>query len=140
MTKQSTEFAAGRTYFTRDGKIARILCTNREGNDHPIVGLVYFPELNREELHSWNLDGTLLATGYESPYDLMPEDSWKELPIDQPVLFQTMSDETWHKGHFAGVHNNHLPLVFIGGRSRWTSDGNALIVKRVVKASGQKAT
>lgn len=54
---------------TRDGRAVRILCTDRKGTEHPIVGLVAQKDI--EELYHWTSSGFYNRFGTFTTLDLI---------------------------------------------------------------------
>lgn len=73
----------GKNYRTRDGRKARVICDDRDGEPHVIV-LIAEPR-GRECIYGFYPDGNFLISKEENPYDLT--DEWTEPPtFDWSVL------------------------------------------------------
>ena len=56
---------------TRDGKAARIICTDRTNSEYPVVALVYLPDDFGEQLETYTLKGRYSQANVDNPYDLV---------------------------------------------------------------------
>lgn len=77
-----------RQVVTRDGRKARIVCTDRKNHDsQPIIALVEGDE-DDERVRSYKIDGKWSVDGFENPLDLFfaPEkhEGWINLPALTP--------------------------------------------------------
>lgn len=67
-----TEAIAGKKVVTRNGKSARIICSDRIDNDYPLVVLVMDPN-GEEDLHTYCLNGSYYDDHESSENDLFME-------------------------------------------------------------------
>lgn len=66
-------FEVGKTYKTRDGRDARVICIDRMGQDYPLVVLVMQPYEKAENALSYPVNGKWAKAGVDSPLDLIPD-------------------------------------------------------------------
>lgn len=78
MTTTQLKIEVGREYRTRDGRKARVICTDRYRVEYPIVALVSNPAQGEyaESVCSYRLDGTWHPNGVVDELDLVAE--WRE--------------------------------------------------------------
>lgn len=112
---------ASKKYRTRDGRAVRVLATDLKGGNRSLV--VAIAEYDGDETVI-----TLPPDGLEWPdratsYDLIEVGPYDDFVIDEPVLaLVSGGSPEWQKRYFAGVSESGLPLVFINGRTRWSSN------------------
>jgi hypothetical protein len=109
------------THRTRDGKPARILCTDKVSKEYTVVALVLG---TTEIINSYTRNLRYFADGPESDHDLFegvePEIDWSEVKIDTPVWCRFY--EGWHKRHFAGLDKHGIPTAWVDGYTSHTTD------------------
>ena len=95
----------GKVYITRDGRKARIICTDKIGNNFVIIGLVELIKGNEEAIRTWTKDGTFFKSKAEHDLDLVEEYSfWNDVEIDTKIQVKDC-DGTWVNRHFARKYN-----------------------------------
>lgn len=73
---------AGKAVVTRNGKLARIICTDRESDEkEPILALVKDRVSGHEAIYSYHIDG-IYYEGKESPHDLFMAPTTKEIVFE----------------------------------------------------------
>ena len=109
------------THRTRDGQLARIICTDKVSKEYTVVALVLG---TTEIFNSYTRNLRYYADGTESDYDLFegvePEIDWSEVKIDTPVWCQFYGD--WYRRHFAGLDKFGQPEAWVDGYTSHTTN------------------
>ena len=50
-----------------------------------------------------------------------PEVDWSKIPIDTPILVRDADNESWRKGHFAGISVTGKVGIFYNGGTSWSA-------------------
>ena len=66
----------------------------------------------REKLKEW------LNSDYD---DTTVDDYWSKVPIDTPILVRDADNESWRKGHFAGISVTGKVGIFYNGGTSWSA-------------------
>lgn len=103
-------------YRTRDGKPARVLCVDSGFKDHPVIAII-----SGNFIHSFTEDGFLHKDKCHYDIDLIEDTPYADFKIDEPVMVKDAINQTWLRGHFAGVNSNGSPTVWAGGGTSWTA-------------------
>lgn len=97
----------GRMFGINNGKpkscVSMKLCKGCEFENIPIPGC-------REKLKEW-----LNSEYVESTVD------WSKIPIDTPILVRDADNESWRKGHFAGISVTGKVGIFYNGGTSWSA-------------------
>jgi len=110
---------SGKTYITRDGHKVRIICTDRNDSDYPVIGLIYVN--NREEVVVFTREGEPLLSNEKHEYDLVEEyNIWHDVEVDTPVLVKLDVTGEWVKRHFAKYEDGKV-YTWNHGRTSWTT-------------------
>ena len=62
-----------KTYLTREGRKARVLCTDLKGTDYPVACAVTYEDLNLEHIFSYQPDGARWKKHKSDKDDLVSE-------------------------------------------------------------------
>ena len=102
------------THRTRDGRLARIICTDKVSEKYPVVALILGIA---EILNSYTRNLRYFADGAESDRDLFegvePEIDWSKVKIDTPVWCRFSAG--WFRRHFAGLDEFGQPEAWAHG-------------------------
>jgi hypothetical protein len=106
-------------YKTRDGRAARIICTDKKGEkDYPVLALVT-NQYGGENMQMLRAD--LQRPTENTPY-LIEVPPYDDLEIDQPVIvWNKLSPK--ERRYFSGVDNIGKPTAFSDGRTSFTQGG-----------------
>jgi len=92
---------AGAPVITRDGRPARIICFDREGN-YPVVALIKING-NDESIHTYTSDG-INHKFHETYSDLLMDTVKKKAWVN---IYKTVSGDTIHYTHFEKYLADH---------------------------------
>lgn len=96
------------THRTRDGRKARIICTNRVSvGVYPIVALVCCGIAGEEVSATYTAELRYSGKpGATSMLDLFEYNPWRDVPIDTPIWVSSgnVPSYNWIPGHFAGLN------------------------------------
>lgn len=104
-------------YRYRNGEEARILCVDRpEGglNNTPVASM----DVKSGYIYCHYSDGT--SEDKKPERDLIEISPYDHINIDDKVLVWRKSSTSKVRGHFAGVSDEGLPLVWLYGRTSWS--------------------
>ena len=108
----------GKTYITRDGHKARVICTDRLGK-YPIVALV--KQKNKERICDYMANGRISLEN-EHFFDLEYEhDIWLGVEVDTPIYVRKSDNGIWLPRHFAKYENGRI-FAWDDGRTSFTSE------------------
>ena len=93
-------FELGKSYKTRDGRWARIICVDREGKDS-IIALIPFDKEGHEGIYAYNANGRSFDD-YQSESDLMPPKIKRTVYINVYSDTMTIHDKKHHAESFRG--------------------------------------
>lgn len=108
-------------YKTRNGCEVRIYATDG-GGKYPIHGAIKNGFGDWCIVGLWSQEGEI-RIGYSSENDLIEVSPYEDFKIDDKVLVWAKGSSTKHKRYFAGVSNIGRPLVFVDGKTSWSSEG-----------------
>ena len=123
-------------YRTRDGKEVE-LYAYKEGQEHPILGAVHYP--NEWVETSWTTDGKFSSIADEVDDDLIEVSPYEDFKIDDPVLVSS-NGKNWHKRHFAGVNRQNEPKAYEEGRTSFTAEDHMITIWNYCKRPDEKET
>lgn len=108
-------------YRTREGKPARILCTDlkSEYSQYPVVVAVTNSD-GEEIIVQYSLNGNFNDSGSKSNQDLIECTPWDDIKVDDPVLVRFFGTD-WQKRHFAGINSEGNPTTWKEGKTSWTT-------------------
>ena len=87
-----------KTYITRDGHKARVICIDRRGK-YPIIALV--KQKNKERICDYMANGRISLEN-EHFFDLEYEhDIWLDVEVDTPIFVRDSEDSNWLPKYFA---------------------------------------
>ena len=109
-------------YRTRSGLPARILCTDRNHPDYPVVTLI-LEKCGKESISNYTKDLTY-SLNHGHSLDLIEVTPYDHIKIDDPVLVYDSLKGEKHKRHFAGVNEKGQPLTWCEGRTSFTTNDN----------------
>ena len=115
------------THRTRDGRLARIICTDFKNDKYPVLALIDCDgeediERYTESLRYYNADS-------ESADDLFEISPWDEVKVDTPVWTYNACKE-WAPYHFAKYENNTVYLWCLGATSHSCEGDFIYTIKR----------
>jgi hypothetical protein len=76
------EIKVGDVYKTKNGRTARIIATDKEGNDYPIVALVKDKNGDHETILAYTRDGQLACMHCDHSADLVLPEPYEDWKID----------------------------------------------------------
>jgi hypothetical protein len=115
-----------KTHKTRSGCPVRILCTDRDHPNRPVVALAM--EGGQEIVVCLTSEGKI-DDNDEREWDLLEVTEWDSYEVDEVVMVRGMRDvdaivETdWWPRYFAGVGDNNKPRAWHDGKTSLTSGG-----------------
>jgi hypothetical protein len=116
MTDMPHEIKVGDVYQTRNGLTARIIATDKQGNDYPIVALVKDKSDDYDIIIVYSRDGhPANMSTIDRGADLILPEPYKDWKIDDPVWVWTDAVKAPKARHFAGLDENGQPLVWRHG-------------------------
>ena len=90
---QVMKIETGKTYLTRDGQQARVLCTDLKDEKFPVIAVVLSENKKEEYPFPYTLDGERYKS-IMSDYDLISEYSfWNDVEVDTPIYVRDDEDE-----------------------------------------------
>ena len=117
----------GKTYLTRCGYKARVICTDRKSqDDNNVVALLNtLQNGNDEEVPITYMDGgKYLGKDVEDTLDIVREYSpWSNVAVDTPVLVRDDETEKWHRRYFA-KYEDGLVYTWVHGATSWSNENN----------------
>lgn len=112
------EIELNKTYLTRDGRKARVICTDMVKGDFTCVVLVVRDD-GVEHTATVTKEGKYGIT-YDSDLDLVEEYStWNDVPVDTKVVVWDCANDK-HNRHFSHYKNGKI-FVFADGTTSWTN-------------------
>lgn len=107
-------------YLTRDGRKARIICTDRDSKDYPVVALI--KGLFREDAVYYTTEGKYLTpTKVVSDFDLVSEYSkWDDVAVDTPIIVWNEENSIRHRRYFSHYENGVIH-TFPKGTTSWSN-------------------
>lgn len=107
------------THCTNDGRLARILCTDRANPTHPVVALVASTVDGSESFVYLTKD--LHSSSYKGAPFLREYNPWEDVPVDTPVWVRYDAlDGSYSPRHFAG-YKDGLVQVWMDGLTSHSS-------------------
>ncbi len=122
---EKTEIDMTKKYKTRNGLPVRVVCTDMQDEEYPVIALV--KNTDGEAPLFYTKYGKFINYGdddddeYEN--DLIEVTPWDDFKIDDPVMVRDCDYKQWSKRCFAGVYNGY-PQAFCDGKTSWTSNGS----------------
>lgn len=115
----------GKKYRTRDGREARVLCTDRKDDKHPVVAMIGNSAPPRtEQVVTLSATGGYISDGRPSEIDLIEVSPYEHLKIDDLVVVWDDSicrTATMLRRHFAGINELGRPTTWLNGRTSHTA-------------------
>ena len=102
------------THRTRDGRLARIICTDLKNDKYPVLALI---DCNgEEEVERYTESLRYYSADLESADDLFEISPWDEVKVDTPVWIRNACNEL-EPYHFAKFENGTVYLWWAGTTS-----------------------
>lgn len=111
----------GKKYRTRDGKPVRVLCTDLNSDNYPVVACIEEND-NFKHVRFFTADGKFNA-GTTHYYDLIEVITLYDFKIDEPVMVRDYGNKDWHRRYFSGVVEGKAS-AWSCGSTRWSSGGD----------------
>ena len=112
------------THKTKDGRKARLVCTDMVGTQNLLVLVKYKDE---EVPHSYSNNLKFYESGNPSDMDLEEMSVWEDVAVDTPIWVFNHYDGKWTPEHFAKYHNGE---VYIYGNGRTSHSGYSSVARK----------
>jgi hypothetical protein len=113
------EIKVGDVYQTKNGRTARIIATDKWGNDYPIVALVRDKNDDHETILAYTHDGRLACVHCDNNVDLVLPESYDDWEIDDPIWVWNDLSLVFQR-HFAGIGPDGKVRAWHDGRTSHT--------------------
>jgi len=109
-----------KSYLTRNGKKAKVIYTEKVGDEYPVVALINSHDV--DTIHTYTKDGRYDVDEANDPYDLVEEYSfWYDVEVDTPILVKLNKEYAYEKRHFAKYEDGKV-YFWGNGKTSWTVD------------------
>ena len=113
----------GKEYLTRDGRKARVVCTDMK-NDYSVIALITIGKI--EKIRTYTEKGECII-GDVHDDDLVSEYSkWLDVKVDTPVLVWEGVRHKKYKRHFSHYKDGKI-FAFNDGKTSWSVDNEKYI-------------
>lgn len=116
-------------YRVRDGRYARIICTDAPGVQ-PVIGFVG----DDENVYRWDSTGQYFKDCNTSQYDLVEVSEYDDFKVGDQIFVRDAGC-TWVRGYFAGLTPSGRPTTFKNGQTAWSSRGETFAWYEGIKQS-----
>lgn len=107
-------------YKTRDGRSARIICTDMKACGYSVVALVQSED--GEQIESYTAEGLFWSRYDESKYDLIEVSPYEDWKVDDLIMVRDSDRDTWVMRYFAKVQDGKV-YAWKNGYTSYTADG-----------------
>jgi hypothetical protein len=114
---EMNEICIDKKYKTRDGRDVDVIAIRKQLH-HAVIGIVG----DSPEVDVWTITGNFHQDGTESIYDLIEVNPYADFKVDDKVLVSTKGTNYWIKRYFAELNCYGSPLVFINGKTSYTTN------------------
>ena len=112
----------GKQYKTRDGRSVRLLCTDCENKDYPVVAIIAYP-CGNTDVYSYTAEGRYLKDSGPDEGDLIEYSPWSDVAVDTKILVRGVG--SWIPRHFSHYADGFVHAWDSGWTSHTTERRNA---------------
>jgi hypothetical protein len=108
-------------YKTRDGRSARIICTDMKGCGYSVAALVQSEDC--EQMESYTAEGLFWSHNKESKDDLIEVSQYEDWKVDDLIMVRDSDRDKWVTRYFAKVQDG-IVYSWSNGYTSYTADGS----------------
>ena len=105
------------THKTRDGRPARIICTDKQSSKTPVVALIKRGDGGEDPIF---LSSDLQASGAGKEPFLTEKSIWEDVAVDMPVWVSHTYSPSYFEAHFAKYQDGYVH-IWVSGRTSHTT-------------------